>query len=62
MIGIDSIWYTKGSHGPECFSQTGAGSEKDFCSIKICLCGSGIQLNITVIFWGTGRAIVDFDK
>ena len=61
MIGLDDNWDTKGSHIPVCFSQPGAGSEKK-CSIKPCLFQSGIQPNITVIFWVTWRVIVDFDK
>ena len=31
-------------------------------SIKLCFRQSGIQQNIEVIFWGTGRSIADFDK
>ena len=61
VICLDDTWDTKVSHGPVCFSQPGAGSEKH-CSIKICFYQRGIQPNITVIFWGTGRGIVDFDK
>ena len=62
VIGLDDTWDTKGSLGPVCFSQPGAGSEKSVCYIKLCFCQRGIQPNTTVIFWGTGRGIVDFDK
>ena len=44
------------------FYHTGAGSEKSFCSIKLCFYQRGIQPNISFIFWGTGRSIEDFDK
>ena len=44
------------------FSQPGAGAGKSVCSIKLSFCQLGIQPNITVIFWGTGRGIEDFDK
>ena len=30
VIGLDDNWDTKGSHGPVCFSQPGAGSGKTF--------------------------------
>ena len=62
VIVFDDTWDTKDSHGPVCFSQAGAGSEKRFCSIKICLFQRGIQPNITFIVWVTGRGIVDSDK
>ena len=35
---------------------------KKNCSVKIFFCQIGIQPNITVIFWGTGRSITDFEK
>ena len=44
------------------FPQTGAGSEKSVCYIKICFCQRVIQPNIKLIFWLKGRGIVDFDK
>ena len=62
VIGLDETWDTKGGHGPVRFSQTGAGSEKSFYSIKLCFYQHGIQPNITVIFWETGSGILDFDK
>ena len=62
VIGLDDILYTKGSHGPVCFSQPGTGSEKSVCSIKLWFCQSGIQPNITVIFMVTVIGIVDFYK
>ena len=62
VIGLDDNRGTKGSHGPMCFSQPGAGSEKKCLFVKLCFCQRGIQPNITVIFWGTVRGIVDLDK
>ena len=62
VICLDDTWDTKCSHGTVCFSQPGAGSEKRFCSVELCICQCGIQPNITVIFGGTGKVIVDFDK
>ena len=62
MIGLDETWDTKGSHGLVCFSQTGAGSENNVCSIKLYLYQRVIQPNITVIFGGTGIIILDSDK
>ena len=62
VIDLDDTYYTIGSHGHVCFSQPGAGSEKNVCSIKLCFCKRGIKPNITVLFWGTGRGIVFFDK
>ena len=62
VTGFGDTWDTKGSHGPVCFSQPGAGSGKRVCSIKLCFCQRVIQPNITVIFGGTGRGIVDFYK
>ena len=62
VIGLDDNWDKKVSHGPVCFSHPGAGSGKSVCSIKLCFCQHGIQQNITVIFWVTGRGIVDFYK
>ena len=44
------------------FSQPGDGSGKKICSLKLFFYQCGIKPNITVIFWGTGRGIVDFDK
>ena len=60
-IGLDDTWDTKCIHGPVCFSQSGAGHEL-FPPIKLCLCQSGIQQKIAVIFCGTGSSIADFDK
>ena len=60
LIGLYDTRDTKVSHGPVYFSQPDAGSKKK--PIKLCFFQSGIQTNITVIFWGTGRGIVDFDK
>ena len=62
VIGLYDTWDTKNSHGPVCFYNPGAGSGKNVCSIKLCICKNGITPNIMVIFWGTGRGIVDFDK
>ena len=62
VIGLDETWDTKVSHGYVCFTRPGAGYEDFFCSIKLCFCQSGIQPKFTVVFWGTGRGIVDFDK
>ena len=59
VIGLDETWDTEGSHGPVRFPQSGAGSEKK-CFMKLCLYHSGIQPNITVIFWVTGKGIVYF--
>ena len=61
VIGLDETWDTKGIHGPVCFSQPGASSEKK-CSIKLCFFHRGIQPNITVVICGTGRGFVDFYK
>ena len=62
VIFIHGIWDTKGRHGPVCLSQPGYGSEKSVCSIKICFFKRGTQPNITVVFEGTERGIVYFDK
>ena len=62
VIGLDYNWDTNGSHGYVCFTQPGAGSEKNICSIKLCFCQHGVQPNVKVIFWGAGRGIVDSDK
>ena len=62
VIVLYDTWDKKFSHGPVCFYQPGDGSEKRFCSIKLCFRQNGIQPNIAVIFWGTGRGVVDFDK
>ena len=62
VIGVDENWDTKGSHGHVCFYHPGAGSDTIFCSVKLCLYQHGIQPNITVIIWVTGKGIVDFDK
>ena len=59
---LDKTRDIKGIHGYVCFSQLGSGSENRFCSITLCLCQRGIQPNITVVFWGTGKGIVDFYK
>ena len=50
----------KVSHGPMCFPQPGAGTRKSFCSSKLFFCQSGIQTNIAVMFWATGRGMVYF--
>ena len=62
VICLDYNWYTEVSHGPVCFSHPGAGSGEKKCNIKLCFCHRGIQPNIAVIFWGTGRSIANFDK
>ena len=38
VIGLNENWNKKGNHGPVCFSQPGAGSEKNplnFASISV---------------------------
>ena len=60
VIELDDNWDKKGSHGPVCFYQPGAGSEKRFCLIKLFLRQHGTQPNIAVIFRVTGRFIADF--
>ena len=62
MIVLDDTWYTKGSHGPVCFPQPGAVSEKSCYSIKLCFHQCGIQPNTLEIFQVTGRVIEDFYK
>ena len=62
MIGLDDTWDIKGIHGPVCFSQPGAGSEKSFCYIKLCFRQRGIQPKIAFIFRGKWRSIVNIDK
>ena len=61
LIGIYDTCDTKGIHIPVCLfpRQVLVLTKK---SIKLCFCQRGIQPNITLIFWGTGRGIVDFDK
>ena len=56
LIGIYDTWDTKGSHGPVFFFRQVL-VLKNICSVKLCLCQSLIQPNITVIFWGTGRLL-----
>ena len=60
VIGLYDTWDTKGSHGPVCFSHPGSGF--DFFPIKLFFYQRGLQPNTEVIFWGTGRGIVDFYK
>ena len=61
LIFLDDTWDTKSSHGPVCFSHPSDGSwEKMFH--KLFFRQRVIQLNIVVIFWGTGRSIADFYK
>ena len=62
LIVLDYIWYKKGSHEPVYFSQTGTGSGKSYCSIKLCLRQHGIQPKIAEIFQVTERSIANFDK
>ena len=62
VIDLDDTWDTKGSHRHVCFSQPGASSEKNVCSVKFCFCKRGIQPNITIIFWVTGRGVLYFYK
>ena len=62
MIGLDDTCDTKSSHVPVCVSQTGAGSEKGCCCIKICFRNLRMQPNIVVIFWLKGKMITAFMK
>ena len=62
VIGLDDTWYTKGSHVSVFFFQPVTGAGKSICSIKFYLCQRRIRPNITVIFWGTERGTLDFDK
>ena len=61
VIDLDNTWDTKVIHGTVRFPQPGAssGGKK---SIKLCFCQRGIQPNIEIIFWLTGRSIAYFDK
>ena len=62
VIGIDDTWYTKEIHGHVHVSQSDSGSNKMFCSVKICFRQRGIKPNIAFILWGTCMGIKDFDK
>ena len=62
VIFLDYTWDKKGIRGPVCFPPPGAGSGEKKCNIKLCFFHRGIQPNIAVVFWGTGRSIANFDK
>ena len=52
----------KGSHGNVSVSQTGAGSEKCLCYIKLFFLQHWIQPIIVFIYWVTGNKIKYFEK
>ena len=62
VIELDDTWDTTFICRHVCVSQQGAGSNKHFCSIKLFFRQSGIQPNIAVIFWVTGKGVTDVDK
>ena len=43
VIVLNDTWDKKGRNGHERVSQTGAGSDKHFCSVKLCLHNNGTQ-------------------
>ena len=62
VIVLDDTWDTKVRNEHERVSQPGYGSDKHFCSIKLCLHNNGINSKTRVICWGTGMGITYFDK
>ena len=61
VIGIDETWDTTGIHGPVSLSQQVLVLTKK-SPIKLQFCQHGIQQHISVIFGGTRKIIIDFEK
>ena len=62
LIVLDDTWYKKVIHGPVCVYHPGDGYYKHVCSIKLVFRRHGIQPQVAVIFWVTGKIIMDFEK
>ena len=62
VIRLDDNWDTIGRNRHVRVSQSGDGSNKHFCFVKLCFCKNIIKPNIAFIFWVTEMGIIDCDK